>query len=777
MNWRKWSIIGRKRGFVWIATLVLSGGNLGATDRYVATNGANGGATSWTTAYTNLQDALTAAVNGDHIYLAGHTFFLTNQLIWAANTNVTIRGGYAATNDVGLPGSNNPTLWPTVLTRNPAYSSRILTVTNVTAGTLDRVTITGGYQPDVSGGGGMYIVRSTGLVISACMITNNGTIGNNAHGGGIYSKASVVTVSNCIVRGNTITCANGGEGGGISTRGGGAMTLCDSIIANNQLYSGWVRQGGGIWADTTCVLRNCLVMGNTAGSANVSYFGDGIYVSGGSTRLENCTVAYNTGQGIYRSAGTVAVTNSIIWGNGDDVTGTVSLAYCNIENGDSNGVNGNFSADPFFERGFYLATNSPCAGSGTNTAAYWGLTNYTTRVDGSNDSGIVDTGYHYPTGYDFSYGDFYVATNGNNGNNGTSWASAYRTITWALSIARDGTRVHIGSGTYNTNGLEVFPLTVGHLMGVKILGTNCATTVLNAAGSNKRVMSITCNNVMISELTLTGGYLLDVSGGGGLLLLNCGGVMVSGCVVTNNYLQGNIAPGGGICSKASIATVSNCLVRGNRIGCYNGGNGGGIYMGYGGMMMLCDSIIANNQLTGVSGYRFGGGIYCNGGGAPYVGGTCVLRNCLVLGNIVGSGNYGDGIYVASGSARLENCTVANNTNQGINRAGGMVTVTNSIIWGNGVDVTGTVTLGWSDSGNGVTPGVNGCLSADPLFEGAATNNYRLRKESPCLNAGINLAWMIGALDLDGDPRIKNGLVDMGAYECLLLPKGTVFLLR
>ena len=149
----------------------------------------------------------------------------------------------------------------------------------------------------------------------------------------------------------------------------------------------------------------------------------------------------------------------------------------------------------------------------------------------------------------------------------------------------------------------------------------------------------------------------------------------------------------------------------------------------------------------------------------------------MLGNIVGSGNYGDGIYVASGSARLENCTVANNTNQGINRAGGMVTVTNSIIWGNGVDVTGTVTLGWSDSGNGVTPGVNGCLSADPLFEGAATNNYRLRKESPCLNAGINLAWMIGALDLDGDPRIKNGLVDMGAYECLLLPKGTVFLLR
>jgi hypothetical protein len=37
--------------------------------------------------------------------------------------------------------------------------------------------------------------------------------------------------------------------------------------------------------------------------------------------------------------------------------------------------------------------------------------------------------------------------------------------------------------------------------------------------------------------------------------------------------------------------------------------------------------------------------------------------------------------------------------------------------------------------------------------------------------------MTNAVDLAGDPRIKNDIVDMGAYEVLLPPSGTVFKMR
>jgi hypothetical protein len=46
----------------------------------------------------------------------------------------------------------------------------------------------------------------------------------------------------------------------------------------------------------------------------------------------------------------------------------------------------------------------------------------------------------------------------------------------------------------------------------------------------------------------------------------------------------------------------------------------------------------------------------------------------------------------------------------------------------------------------------------------AGGNLHLQPDSPCINAGLN-PGAAGLADLDGNPRIIGGTVDIGAYEC------------
>jgi hypothetical protein len=63
------------------------------------------------------------------------------------------------------------------------------------------------------------------------------------------------------------------------------------------------------------------------------------------------------------------------------------------------------------------------------------------------------------------------------------------------------------------------------------------------------------------------------------------------------------------------------------------------------------------------------------------------------------------------------------------------------------------------------------FETNPLFRNPAAQDYRLSACSPAINAGNNaIVNSIGLLtDLNGDPRIQEGVVDIGAYEHTFVP--------
>lgn len=120
---------------------------------------------------------------------------------------------------------------------------------------------------------------------------------------------------------------------------------------------------------------------------------------------------------------------------------------------------------------------------------------------------------------------------------------------------------------------------------------------------------------------------------------------------------------------------------------------------------------------------------------------------------------------------IENCILWGNTAGTLLYVGqsDSLTVSHSIVEGGmaSVDVDGG-TLNWLD----------GNLDADPLFVDPNNGDYHVAAGSPAIDAGDNAALPPDTydldndgdtaeplpLDLDGNPRVQNGIVDIGAYE-------------
>jgi len=181
----------------------------------------------------------------------------------------------------------------------------------------------------------------------------------------------------------------------------------------------------------------------------------------------------------------------------------------------------------------------------------------------------------------------------------------------------------------------------------------------------------------------------------------------------------------------------------------------------------CNGVIQNNVISGNSSSASGGIGYCHG----------MIRNNLITGNRAGrAGGIGD-----CHAAIANNTIVGNSANSAKPWGGGLFNcdgpILNCIIWGNTAgegpqlhtssQPTYSCIQDWIEGGEGniaLNPQFVDADGPDDDHETYVDNNFRLLPDSPCINAGKNEDWMWQAVDLDGDPRVVGGKVDMGAYE-------------
>jgi parallel beta-helix repeat protein len=364
-----------------------------------------------------------------------------------------------------------------------------------------------------------------------------------------------------------------------------------------------------------------------------------------------------------------------------------------------------------------------------------------------------------------------------------------------------------GAGIY-VSGSSTVTFTGNEISGNTISGGH--SDYIYGAGiyvSGSSTATITDNE--ISGNTISGGYN-SYSYGGGVFVSGSSTATITGNEISGNTSTGYSASyGGGVyVSESSTATITDNEISGNTVSSNNASYGGGVYFGESSTGTLTSNVISENTANYAGGIYFGGSstgtltsnvisentATSSGGGVYFSASSeAIIINNVISANIAGSS--GGGLIISqSDLTTLTNNTISNN---GANYGGGVflklqddtdsADIYNNIIWDNSADTQGN-DLYINNDGNGnympspfnllyndIDQSFDGTYivlpvlidssnldNLDPIF--VDVGDYHLQAGSPCIDTGDNAAPSLPSTDKDGNPRIANGIVDMGAYE-------------
>lgn len=288
---------------------------------------------------------------------------------------------------------------------------------------------------------------------------------------------------------------------------------------------------------------------------------------------------------------------------------------------------------------------------------------------------------------------------------------------------------------------------------LSIIGAGAGLTVLDG-GNTTNILSINVNlashdaaNILIRGITFQNGNESSDAGGLDVNMLSAD-ITVENCEFINNF-NGDDGGGAHLDSNSGTITVLDTIFTGNE----GEDEGGGLYaISNDGVVTLINNVFSSN--TTVNG-AYGGGAYVD-----TANGTLNVINNTFTGNT--SGDEGGGLHAYANSA-----------------AGSpVINIYNNIVWGNtSPSFPSSADLFIFDATNAVSNVFNNDFSAfdrngnGSLNQGNNINqnpllsaDFHLQTGSLAIDVGDNSAPLLPTTDFEGDSRVINGIVDMGADE-------------
>jgi len=713
---------------------------------YVDANGTNPTApyAGWSTAATNIQDAIDASTDGDQIWVTNGIYQTGGKVMAGDLTN-----RIALDKSVTVQSVNGP--WVTVIQGagaiNGTAAVRCAWLTNgasLAGFTLrDGATRTSGDSITLASGGGTWCASSNAMVRNCVFVSNTAT----RCGGGTFQG----TLNNCLISSNGVSFPFP------SGAAAYAANLNNCTVVSNACSG-------------TCLglLTNCIVYYNSASYSNFA---------GGSLSY-CCTFPLPSGPGnftnspqLFADGVHLAKTSPCIGAGAPVATGSDIFGY-DWNNPPSIGCTESAGA-PLVTKPQIQLTGDPVGFAASSIIAVqspflcWWLKDGVPLQDNGHFSStqttnLVAIGVSFADagGYQLVLSNaFGVVTSAVAplvihcvdvaGTNPiapyTAWETAATNIQDAITAAAAGDIVLVTNGLYATGGKSMDHVITNRMSvdkAILVQGVNGPNaTIIQGAwdpASTNGPGAVRCawltNNAILSGFTLRGGAT-PKSGAAPNQYLNGGGVW------------------GAATSTPPNVTVANCVILHNAAA----NCGGGAYA-----VALHDCFLATNIATGGgSASGSGGGAYgCDlrnclvtsnaacypngsGGGAN----TCNLKNCAVIKNI--SGNNGGGAERCT----LINCTLTGNLlSYSFSGNGGGVdnsSLTNCIVYANFGNTTpgasNSYLCAFSYSCTAPAASGTGNIASDPLL---LADGVHLSAASPCRAAGTGTT---ASTDIDGQP--------------------------